>query len=375
MTLKQKISLAKEIQQQLNISGIWPNFNPVPFILYDNENQVAIGGKWPGHFSQHKDGIWVAEGFDPLLMGNTSVNYHGTAVAIWDTRTWPNTPGLSVATSGVVHEMFHAHQQLYMNLPWANELVFPQYPHSSYSIALALEENKRLEEILKNPSHENIHKCLTAIATLRKLREAEIGTTFMEYDKHIEGIEGTAAYVETHTKARIEGATTFTAANSYLAALSGNRLLNNYRHRCYASGLVLCLAADILWPGWPQEWVGTNKSIFDWVVDKLPPSTSTIEVSPVNLYTADKLLVAYLKQKEDKIAEFMNQPLVSYDGKIELIGFDPMNLVCIGNLCLHMHGKLRFCGKEHMIETPFLEEFGDNIMVVKRVLLPASSKI
>jgi len=375
MTLEQKISLAKKIRNQLNISGIWPNFNPVPFILYDNESQVAVGDTWPRHFSQEEEGIWAAEGLDPMLMGNTSMNYHGATVAIWDTRTWTSNPHISVVTSGVAHEMFHAHQQLHMSLPWANELVFPQYPHSPYSIALVLEENKWFEEILKKPSHENIHRCLAKIADLRNLRKAEIGEMFIEYDKCIESVEGTAAYVEIHTKSRIEGTTTFSAASPYLSTLSSNKLLNNYRQRCYASGLIFCLAADILWPCWLREWVHTNTSIFDWVAGKLPRTIPFITTDQLNLQASSKLLDIYHKEKEQKINEFMNQSLTTYSGEIELIGFDPMNLICVGNHCLHKHGKLRFGEKEHIIESPFLEEFGDTIMDVKGILLPSNQEI
>jgi len=198
MTLNKKIELAQAIQSNIgnHVASLWPGFSPVPFILYDAENQVAVGSSWPERYRREQDGIWIAEGTDPVLMGNTSIMYHGNCVAIWDTRTWEE-PDVPRATSCLAHEMFHAFQNLHMELPYANELLMPSYPHSPKSVALALEEGNLFTKMMTmHVSTEEICACLTTIALLRKLRKKEIGAEYMEYDEHMEGIEGTAAYIE-----------------------------------------------------------------------------------------------------------------------------------------------------------------------------------
>lgn len=373
MDKSKKISLANEISKHIttHILATWPGFTAVPFILYDDKNQVAIGTEWPEHYTQEQEGVWVAEGFDPQLMGNTSIIYHGVHVAIWDTRTWPENLDISKAASSIAHEMFHAFQHTNMNIPWANELLLPQYPHSARSVALVIEENELLAEILANPDKTSIEKCLRNIFALRKQREFEIGADFFEYDKRCESIEGTAAYVEIRMMAIVEGKTPYESATSYLPVLMNNsKLLNNYRHRCYTAGLILCLASDVMWQEWQTEWTKSEKTIFDWIKDKLTLPESEIAVNSSDLEIAGELLSIYQSEKEKKINEFTAQPLISFEGAVQLIGFDPMNLTCIGDRCLHIHGKLRFGENEQMVVTPFLEEYGDTVLDVKRISFP-----
>jgi len=373
MNKKQKISLAIEIRNLIAtyVSDTWPGFTPVPFILYDDKNQVALGNEWPDNYSQEQECVWVAQGFDPLLIGNTSMIYHNVRVAIWDTRTWPDSPDVSKATSSIAHEMFHAFQQMNMNLPWANELLLPQYPHNKQSVAFVIEENKWLAEVLKSPDSTAVGKCLRNISVLRGQREAEIGADCIEYDKRCESIEGTAAYVEIRMNALVEGITTFKAASSYLPMLmDSSKLLNNYRHRCYAAGLVLCLASDVMWGEWQEEWSKSGKTIFDCMKDKMTLTESVTTISLSDLEAADELLTAYQKEKEQIINAFTAQPLTSFEGAIQLTGFDPMNLVCTDGRCLHNHGKLRFGKTEKMITGPFLEEYGATIIDVKRIFIP-----
>jgi hypothetical protein len=369
MDKNQKIALAKEIGKHITacISDVWPGFSPVPFILYDDKTQVAVGAGWPKRYKEEQEGIWVAQGADPHLMGNTSTMYHGVQIAIWDIRTWPDNPDISRAAADIAHEMFHAFQQTSMELPRANEMLMPKYPHSPRSLALVIEENKWLVKILANP--DAACDCMEKIVALRKEREAELGTDFFTYDKLCESSEGTAAYVEIHMKAILEGKTPFEAAASYQPLLMNKEnLLTNYRHRCYAAGLVLCLAADVLWPGWQNEWQNSGVSIFDWVKDKLMPAESENAFS-LDLETAADLIAIFQSEKERKINEFSAQPLTAIKGDVELLGFDPMNLICVDGRCLHRMGILRINGVEEMISTPFLVEFGENIMDVRKVFV------
>jgi len=376
MTLTQKINLAETIQQNISprITNLWPNFTLVPFILYDADNQVAVGDQWPGHYQHERGDIWIAHGTDPQLMGNTAMEYHNRIVAIWDTRTWEEIPSISHASALIAHEMFHAYQT-HMNLPWANEFLLPQYPHSVRSAALVLEENGLFAEMLANfDSPDLIMDCMKKIFALRKLREAVIGTDFMEYDGRLEGAEGTAAYVEIKLQAILEGKTPFECAASYLPALQSDGLLAEYRHRCYATGLILCLAADVLCPGWQIAWIKSGLAIFEFMQEKLAFGPVDVMVSQSSAEKACQLVSAFKEEKERRIAEFKKQDVKLIEGDIQLMSFDPMNLTCIDDLCLHMHGQLRYGNEEHLMDQPFLTQFGDHIMDVKRVWVRSDKK-
>ena len=373
MELSKKIAFAKEANTLIasHISGTWPGFTPVSFILYDDKNQVAVGNNWPKQYSQVEEDIWAAQGLDHDLFANTVTTYHGITAAIWDTRTWPVNPNISEVASSITHEMFHAFQRIFTS-PGANEALMPQYPHTIRSVALVIEENKWLQEIVKNPDYGSVRNCLEKIFALRSQREAEVGTDFISYDKGCESYEGTAVYVEVRMKSLIEGVTPFETAASHLPTLmNSSELLKHYRRRCYPAGLILCLASDIMWPNWQAEWQASGKTIYDWMKEKPEFAALETTISPASLEYAEELLAAYKAEKEQKINEFLAQPLTTIEGDVKLAMFDPMNIVCYNDRCLHKHGSLVINGEKQAMTTPFLIEFGGNIFDVKRVYIPA----
>lgn len=375
MDLHQKIKLAVTIHETLLIHhcDVWPDFTPVPFILYDDQHQVAVGEDWPEHYTNVGPGIWVAEGRDQMLMGNTALLYHERMIAIWDTRTWADEPDATRASALLAHEMFHAFQETTLKLPYSNEMLLPQYPHSAQSTALVMEENKWLQKIHKTQDPMCLHEMIRIIASLRQLRKTEIGATYMEYDQLLEGFEGTAAYVEIRMQALLQKKTPMECAAVYLPHLIGqDDLLMNYRHRCYASGLLLCLAADALCPDWQVQWPLTKRPLFDWMREKLSLSEIEMTLDNETLQRATALVSADKKEKEQQITAFMEQPLIMLEGDIGLLGFDPMNLVCVGDRCLHLHGLMRMGKETVMLERPFVEEFEGTILGVKRIWFAGS---
>ena len=105
----------------------------------------------------------------------------------------------------------------------------------------------------------------------------------------------------------------------------------------------------------------------------MPPVKADIAIGPESLKKAETLLTAFQNSKEQKIAEFMARPTTKIESDVQLIMFDPMNIVCSNGRCLHMHGKLKIDGKERMMTTPFLVEYGDTIFDVKRVFITSDA--
>ena len=356
MNLQEKVNLAEKLQKSVAevIEGLWPGFEPVNFILYDGESRAAVGEGLPPEYRRIRGDVWAAEGTDPQLMANTAIKYHGKMTAIWDVRT--SAPG----AAGIIHEMFHAFQGTALNLPNGNELLMPRYPHSSTSVKLVLAENNLYSEILRNPGEVTIDT-VKAIAALRKLRKDEIGAKFMEYDDGIEGYEGTSAYVE----CKVDG-----DAKSYLPVLE-KFSLSQYRYRCYSSGLALCLAMDALCSGWKSAWPKSGKSLFEWLEESLGlADVDAADAARLNgAEEAEKLLTDFISEKERSIARFKSQPFTVLEGDVQLLGFDPMNLVCLNDECLHLQGKIRHNGADVLLNKPFLTEIGANILEIRKVFV------
>jgi hypothetical protein len=373
MNVTQTIELAVVIFQMLDAHAekLWPGFTPFPFILYDNENRVAVGEGWQKEYKMVTEGVWEAEGPDPQLMGCTIIIQGNRPVAIWDTRMWPDEPDIAEAASGMAHETFHSFQLTCLNIPWPNELLPPQYPHSPYSTALVIEENNVMAGMIKNPDIDSLHAGLEKIAGLRKQRENEIGAEFFEYDKRIESMEGTAMYIQFHMKAILENTTVFETAESYIKMLAqeGN-FLAGYRQRCYMAGAFICLAADVLIPDWKSEWPCSEIPIYDWVAEKMTLTGTRISLHESVINEAELMVAAYRQQNESSIVDFMAQPLAEIEGSVRLLFFDPMNIVCSNGRALHKTGRLNINGREFLLEFPFLTEYGNTIMDIQRIWIP-----
>jgi hypothetical protein len=375
MNATKKIELADGIRKCISahIGDIWPDFTPFPFILYDGDNQVAVGGNWPERYSPVRDDIWLAEGTDPALMGCTSLTYHDQRVAVWDTSTWPESPNLSQAAGGVAHEMFHCFQLAAMSLPWANELLLPAYPHTPRSVALLMAERRLIAGMADEGDFNGIRENIGKIAWLREQRENEVGAEYMAYDKNAEGFEGTAEYVQIRLEAAVDGIPPQEAAASRIFQLQrfDGGLLANYRGLLYKTGANLCLAADRLCPGWQAEWAASNRPVFDWITGKLGVEKMETALGEGDLQTAGAVVSEFISGKERRIAEFMDQMLVSFDGDVQLLGFDPMNLVCHEGVCLHTRfGQVRIGERAYLLESPFVARYGKHICDVKKILIP-----
>lgn len=377
MELNKAISIAKVINENLNkhLKGIWQGFEAVPFILYNEHFQVAVGEGWPQQYKNIQDNIWVAEGTDQTLMGCTAIKYHGRMIAIWDLRAWDNSIDVPKASAGLAHEMFHVFQLVNLRLSWSNELLLPAYPHTAMSIALVFEENKYLKKMLETKDEKQLREYFSKLVCLREQRQQEIPPQYLEYDQCVEGVEGTAVYVETKLQSIVEDIeANQCAAGSLFSRFEKDKLLVNYRHRCYAVGAILCYAADILCPNWQTEWAQSKQQLFSWLKEKLLLPKVNIDAKELLLAEAKAILENFNKEKLQRINTFLAQELICIEGNIALNGFDPMNLSCIDDKCLHLHGMLKLGKKQVLLSKQFLEVFADNIMNPQKFLLCSKAK-
>ena len=376
------INLAQQIHKNISqhSQSIWPGFTPVPFILYNDEFQIAVGNNWPDHYKKVKENIWLATGTDDQLMANTAILYHDKVVAIWDIRTWPEDIDAPQATASIFHEMFHAYQELELQLNWANELLAPTYPHTKKSVALILAENDHLLDIIKTPDAKSVAKSLNNIAKLRFERQAEIGADYIDYDQSIETTEGTAVYVEVKMLSILTKKPISEIATAYLNALiTTDETLRSYRRRLYTVGLILCLSCDALKLDLQNGWKNSNSSIFAWIKTQLAPQMEAEEgenlINEENLNLAEKLIIAHESEKERQILSFTKQPLTKLEGEIKIVNFDPMNIICHNGQCLHKHGRIKINEEEKLLEYPFLVEYEGNIFNIKKMFVPTNRNI
>ena len=366
--MQKHIALAKQIHQNIKTFGstCWTGFESVPFIIYNDEFQIAVGAGFPDKYEQIEDNIWLAKGRDEQLFGNTVTEYHGLGVAIWNVDTWSDEVDIAMATSCIYHEMFHAHQYYHLNLGRSDGMIL-DYQHTAKSVALTIAENQYLLDILVNNDKESVLLNLNKIANLRAARQVELGEKYIQYDQGEETGEGTAVYAEIKMAMAISGKSVTEVASEYLQVLQTiDKTLTNYRARLYTVGLILCLACDYLDLDLQSDMAQSGKTVFAWLSEKLSLPQGMEKTEDLDFELAEDLLAKFNKTKIDKINEFRALPYIEVNGHLN--GLDPMNIVVHENLCLHKWGQVTIDGVTQQLQQPYLTEFADgNVFVATRM--------
>lgn len=159
----------------VDFSSLWNGFHPIKFALY-NENKCIFDGRY----------IEKTEKF----LANTSIEYHGEHIAIWNINEEPED--MDSLTASIIHEMFHAFQMISGESRFPNEMeALFNYYYSAENISIKLQEAAIMRDILINGNDAVFPQLLN----LRKYRKEKFPYEY-DYEVRVEQIEGTAKYIE-----------------------------------------------------------------------------------------------------------------------------------------------------------------------------------
>lgn len=159
----------------LDFSALWRSFRPTRFALYRGD-------------SCYFDGAYMEKPEE--FIANTSVEYRGEHIAIWDLAEEPED--LDALTASIVHEMFHAFQGSSGEGRWADEMdALTHYRYAAKNLSGKLREAALMRDILQNGARSRYGELLAA----RKARWERFPYEY-DYESRIEQIEGSANDVE-----------------------------------------------------------------------------------------------------------------------------------------------------------------------------------
>ena len=159
--------------EKLDFSTLWPGFRPLPFALYDSSACFF-------------DGEFVPKTAE--FMANTSIEYRGEQIAIWQLEGEPDPDTL---TASLVHEMFHAFQKICGESRWADErAALMNYRYTPENLSMKRKEAELMQAVL-----EGDPEAFPTLLELRKRRALDFPGEY-DYEARIEQIEGTANLVE-----------------------------------------------------------------------------------------------------------------------------------------------------------------------------------
>ena len=241
------IDLTKRIEEKFKCEQFrekfWSGYPELPVAFY-NKKVVCIAGYkvFPEGFRE-VSGVLIGEK-DDRFYGNTSINFEGQQIAIWDLDTVSSSISFEKLVSLLFHEGLHGYQLIKKDKRWANELDVIEYPFTFKNMKLRFLERKLLYKVAMSKNFEQMNEILSRFIYIRKKRKVLIGES-INYELALESIEGTALYLETCVFSYLSKR----SLNEVIVKRSSDLLssevnLNKFRMSCYVPGMILCFLLD-----------------------------------------------------------------------------------------------------------------------------------
>lgn len=280
MDLQQMYTAVKANIDSLDLQKIWPGFTPVKFALY-NDTLCFFDGEYipkPDTFT-----------------ANTAVLFHDEYVAIWFVM---EEMDICVLTSKLVHEMFHAFQNINGWGDFPDEMeALTRYSYCVENLAIKAHENKLLCGLTEQFSQEAYEEVLSC----RKYRSCMFPYEY-QYESSVEAIEGSATYVEWMVLEQINPNVASLQLADLKSGLLNQQMLFPIRISQYASGALLILSQQL--SGHPLNWMSPVKTLLvNTELRKISVETDTVSSLLAAYHSeTDRIIQAALERNEPVLA-------------------------------------------------------------------------
>lgn len=164
---------------KVDFTALWKGFYPLKFALYTDKECF-----FDGRYIEKTD----------IFCANTSIKFNGEEIAIWNINEEPWD--MDILSASIIHEMFHAFQEISGECRYADEKEAPfKYCYSIGNLSAKHKEASYIRDILER----NDHSAYSKLLALRKMRSDRYPYEY-EYEARIEQIEGTAKFVEVNAR-------------------------------------------------------------------------------------------------------------------------------------------------------------------------------
>lgn len=297
----------------LKLYIFWKNFQAYEFALYNKEKVYFSNGKvidWNNRF-----------------IGNTAIKYEDNYIAIWNLDTI-ETIDIDVLSASMIHEMFHAFQYEKQEKRWPKEIDGLFYEYNPENLSIKLEESKLLIELLDKFNQEKWDIFLRS----RMFRKKHYSTQY-DYETRIEVVEGMAEFVELEALKQLSKEKYNKRIENLKQSIIHKQSYLEVRILSYHVGsllMTLCKENDI---EHAHDISTETKTISDILIKRN-------DYMPLNLLKVDYFskIIQDKEKKEVQLFEKKREEMVhNIEGPFELVGFDPLNTIRLGNslYCKH----------------------------------------
>ncbi|WP_422124641.1 hypothetical protein DHX103_07425 [Planococcus sp. X10-3] len=343
----------------MNFENYWDGFGEEAFALYDEStvylfNHPKCRDKSSIHFPK-----------DDQFYACTYILFEDVPTAIVDIRYFDFFEDIY---SLIAHESFHAHQYTLGESRFPNETIGPAYPSDAEHIHLRIQERKALHDAVFENSNNLQQQLINEFITLREKR-TRLYAPCVNYENRIETIEGPAFYVEYQALRDISNSEN--ALQRYASMLLDAEDSHvHIRKSCYSSGLFLCLLLDQLLPRWQAEFMHSERDLYHFFKKRHPDYSPVSIAAPDNKADVDGIIKTIEDQKKKAFQSFTEGSghKMTLTGEMKAAGFDPMNIIILGDRALHQKFlKIRIGAMEHFLQGPVLTVFDKDFMTIKTV--------
>lgn len=329
MSLPEMWEAVRQILETIDFDSLYEGFRPYPFALYNAEEAFLEGKMIPR---------------PNAFMGNTSIEFQGELLAIWDMDIDPVEDPEHLAFC-LIHEMFHCHQRANDESRYPSDLDLLKDPDDLEYFVKKYHENNELSHAYENKDIESFRR----FAALRAARYAAFPDIVREEWK-VETIEGMAEYVALKAFARINPEKFRAVVHHHLGKLrEESELLFDTRRIAYFSGAIFFLCLERFGFTICNTFQGQKTAYEENPIDI---SGVTAEVYPSPFIST--LYESYLQEKKDEIEEKMKNSKY-IECRATICAYDPMNMIRMNDLilCRHFVG-LKEETEVRMIQSPLV---------------------
>lgn len=317
--------LIKEINKRLDIldfDRLWKGFVRYDFALYDKQNV---------YFNNYE-----VIPVDNRFLGNTSIEYNGKYIAIWNIGI-EDIKSLDILTSSLVHEMYHAHQFTLNEKRFVSDMEGLKYPYDLENFILRYKERLLLTSAIRETEVGKKTYLLNQFASIRRNREKIINDS-INYEKAIETVEGCAEYVSLKALKTLSFKD-FTDKINYICDNLCRMDVSIFETRkiSYYTGAILCILCEDTGKDFFDVIGESRDYLFDRVFCNEAGSTRDVQLDfGLDYSKIEQLYSEYIENIRYSIdVVVLNDLAKRIKGSFKICGYDPMNMVRYENMVLH----------------------------------------
>lgn len=291
MKLHEVYGEIKERIDRIRFDALFRGFRPVGFALY-NENECCLNG------------VYIEK--TDAFCANTSIDFQGERIAIWNLSN--GFSDLDELAASIVHEMFHAFQELSSESRWPNEMqALKEYRYDAENLSIKLREARLMREILESRDSAKFIELLA----LRKARSLRFPAAF-DYESRVEQIEGTANSVELAALSALAPEKTEKRWKTLLSRIADPKEYCPIRQISYLTGAAIFACIRLCSDFDPQAFSDVPFSI--GVLDGVTPFAGECAIDP----DAAACVSNYAAETERIIADAMRKNEIVLSGRYPL---------------------------------------------------------